>query len=386
MNEENSLHRRRFERERLARKQAENIAEKKSREHYIKSQALEKAAQAEREARQEVETLLHALEAFTSRLDTSEIIEHLHHHIDAVAPNHGMTVCLFKGECFQIVSRRGDVPEGRSVGETIPTPDILSHIKGITHPIVIANTASDERIHTFGMHAETQSMMILPLSVQSRIIGYLSVESRQAEAFGDAKVRVAQALANESAISLENARLFQEVEKLSTTDPLTGLNNRRFLNMAAKKLLQLSSRNMRPFSALMVDIDYFKRVNDAYGHAVGDRVLVAVAQACQQSIRGADLSARYGGEEFCFILSETSSKGAHILAERLRTTIAALKFESNGQSFSVTVSIGISECVEDDKVSLKSLLERSDEALYEAKRAGRNCVVIWTSKNRSADH
>ncbi len=169
----------------------------------------------------------------------------------------------------------------------------------------------------------------------------------------------------------------RELERLSTTDPLTGLPKRRFFDMAAKKLLQLSNRNMRPFSALMIDIDYFKRVNDTYGHAVGDRVLVSVAQACQQSIRGADLSTRYGGEEFCFLLPETSSKGAHILAERLRADIAALKFESNGQSFFVTVSIGISEYF-DTKDSLESLLARSDEALYEAKRAGRNCVVIWT--------
>ena len=177
----------------------------------------------------------------------------------------------------------------------------------------------------------------------------------------------------------------QELERLSTTDPLTGLPNRRFFDMAAQQLLHLSTRNMRPFSVLMIDIDYFKRVNDTYGHAVGDKVLVAVAQACQESIRGADLSTRYGGEEFCFLLSETNSKGAYILAERIRATIAALKFESSNQSFSVTVSIGISECGEDEKVSLKNLLERSDEALYKAKRAGRNRVVIWTPKDRSSD-
>jgi diguanylate cyclase (GGDEF)-like protein len=373
---EEAILRRRFERERLARKEAENVAERKSRELYIKSLELESAVAAERCARQEVETLLHALESFTARLHTDGIIENLHHFVNTIVPNHGATLWLLNGEQFQAVSSKGEGLGDRSAGEAIASSEISVHLKDPNHPIIIKNAAKDERAQFFGIRAQSRSMIVLPLSVQSRIIGFMSLESREPDAFEERTASFTQALATEAAISLENARLFQEVERLSITDPLTGLNNRRFFDQAAETLFHLSIRSRHPLSALMVDIDYFKQVNDMYGHTVGDNVLVAVARACQQSVRSADLSSRYGGEEFCFLFSETSLKEALILANRLRASIAALEFQANGRRFSVTASFGISERLPDND-SLEGLLKRSDEALYQAKRAGRNCVAIW---------
>ncbi len=173
---------------------------------------------------------------------------------------------------------------------------------------------------------------------------------------------------------LEKALL--ELERLSLTDPLTGLNNRRGFDIEAHRNMLLAIRHKRPLAALMLDIDFFKKVNDTYGHAAGDKVLVEVAHLCRQHIRGTDTLARFGGEEFCFLLPETDTEAAKALAERVCTDVSTLGFEFNGKSLSVTVSIGIS-AFSGEEDSLESLLERSDEALYCAKHAGRNRVVIW---------
>ncbi len=180
----------------------------------------------------------------------------------------------------------------------------------------------------------------------------------------------------------ERIKLIHELEKISTTDPLTGAYNRRYFNEAARKLFKLSVRYKRSLSAVMLDIDYFKNVNDTYGHDIGDEVLKKLAQTCQKLMREADLSARYGGEEFCFLFPETNSSEAFIIAERLRATIANLEMDANDRKFSITASFGISECNHDED-SLAGLIKRSDEALYEAKRKGRNCVV---TKNKQHPH
>ena len=173
----------------------------------------------------------------------------------------------------------------------------------------------------------------------------------------------------------ERVRLFREVERLSVTDPLTGLHNRRHFNAAANDEVLRATRYQRPLSAVMVDIDHFKRVNDTYGHAVGDRVLVAVAAACVSGTRTVDIRARLGGEEFCILLPETAAAGAVAVAERLRIALAALRFaSSDGQDFHVTASFGIAERSSGEE--FEALVRRADEALYEAKSTGRNRVVI----------
>jgi diguanylate cyclase (GGDEF)-like protein len=176
----------------------------------------------------------------------------------------------------------------------------------------------------------------------------------------------------------ENARLFQEVERLSSIDPLTGLYNRRHFNAAAQVEFARAIRFGLKLAAMMMDIDHFKSVNDRFGHATGDAVLIGVARVCLAAIRLPDLHARYGGEEFCFLLPETDLAGAVTLAERLRAEVAGLRFEANDEGFGVTASVGVAEW-QADTDSVEALLVRSDHALYQAKQSGRNRVVAWTS-------
>jgi diguanylate cyclase (GGDEF)-like protein len=183
------------------------------------------------------------------------------------------------------------------------------------------------------------------------------------------------ALQAESQAKKEIEALYQEVERLSRIDPLTKLNNRRSFSTDALRVFQLAIRHQRKLSCAMLDIDFFKHVNDSYGHDLGDKVLIAVAKACKQQLRKTDLLARFGGEEFCFLFPETDLNSAALIAERIRHVISKLEFHSGKNRFSVTVSIGVSKLL-DLNDNMEKLIKRSDDSLYKAKKNGRNCVVI----------
>ncbi len=188
------------------------------------------------------------------------------------------------------------------------------------------------------------------------------------------------ALDAESRARKEIELLYQKVERLSRIDPLTGLNNRRSFNTDALRLFQLAIRHQKSLSCAMLDIDFFKHVNDTYGHNYGDKVLVTLAKVCKKQLRKTDLLARFGGEEFCFLFPETDIKSAAIITERLRNSISKLEFDSEKDRFSITVSIGVSNLLNSND-NMEDMLKRSDDSLYKAKENGRNCVVIWDSRS-----
>ena len=167
----------------------------------------------------------------------------------------------------------------------------------------------------------------------------------------------------------------RELERLATTDPLTGVFNRRyFMDFATQELLR-SQRYSHLFSVIQMDIDHFKKINDAHGHAVGDEVLKAFTGTCQEILRECDVLGRVGGEEFSIVLPETEKAGALVVAERIRQTIADLKVYADERTVHFTVSIGIASLRPND-AGLDAVLRRADEALYLAKNGGRNKVVV----------
>jgi diguanylate cyclase (GGDEF)-like protein len=171
----------------------------------------------------------------------------------------------------------------------------------------------------------------------------------------------------------ELATYEQKLIEMNTIDPLTGVHNRRFLESRLKEECDRYARYSRPFSLMMIDIDFFKRVNDTHGHQAGDLVLKNVASQAVSVIRQTDLLARYGGEEFCCLLPETDCADAEIVAESLRAHIEGLESLFQKKVIRVTISLGISCFRQDD--SPETLLARADEALYQAKRSGRNRFV-----------
>jgi len=168
-----------------------------------------------------------------------------------------------------------------------------------------------------------------------------------------------------------------KLEQLATTDPLTGIGNRRRMTEQINKELERSRRFKHSLSLLMVDIDHFKDVNDVYGHEAGDRAIVAVARALAGGMRNIDMASRFGGEEFVLLMPETAIDVASGAAERLRADVAMLRIEGdNGEQIALTVSIGVaSSTPEGPPDSASSLISRADKALYQAKHEGRDRVV-----------
>jgi diguanylate cyclase (GGDEF)-like protein len=171
--------------------------------------------------------------------------------------------------------------------------------------------------------------------------------------------------------ALENA--LREVQRLAITDSLTNLYNRRHFSKVGEGEVQRARRYQRPLSAIMLDIDHFKRVNDTYGHTVGDQILQGVAESCRQELRGVDVVGRYGGDEFVILLPENDLATAEQVAERLRKSIAQRQLNNTRGPATVTASLGVAT-IDGKSPTLETLLSRADQALYSAKQKGRNRV------------
>jgi diguanylate cyclase (GGDEF)-like protein len=220
---------------------------------------------------------------------------------------------------------------------------------------------------------EGRQMLALPLIQRGVVIGVVCLESH--EPYDQAITRLAFSLTQPAAMAVENARLFDEVERLATLDGLTGTFNRRHFMNLARTEIDRARRFSQPLSALMLDVDDFKSVNDGYGHAVGDQVLRGVAERCHAALRSIDVLGRYGGEEFAIMLPNTERhSGAAVLAERIRQRVDEEPFNTDAGPIHVTISVGVASA-DDSTEGLGALLKRADLALYEAKQAGRNRVV-----------
>ncbi|HRV98511.1 MAG TPA: sensor domain-containing diguanylate cyclase, partial [Aminobacteriaceae bacterium] len=218
------------------------------------------------------------------------------------------------------------------------------------------------------------SLVYIPLILEERVVGMLSVQSTRQHAYDQQKVKVLHAIGGYIAISIENSRLFSQIERLASTDELTALPNRRTVMEELAKVCRRTRRYGWVSGVVMADVDHFKRINDMYGHDIGDVALRSIAGALASSVRESDMVGRFGGEEFVVVLQETDSKGALLLAERLRKTVEGLEISGpHGESLRVTASFGVSVVSQKDP-DCHPVLKRADDALYEAKATGRNRV------------
>lgn len=176
-------------------------------------------------------------------------------------------------------------------------------------------------------------------------------------------------------VSYFHLKMLAQLEPLATTDQLTGLYNRHYFTSELVKQINVWRRYQRPLSILILDIDFFKKVNDTYGHMAGDYVLKTIATICQSAVRDIDTVARIGGEEFAILLPSTAINGAMQTAERIRKETEAFSFQYEDTRFRVTVSMGLAELT-DESWSITEFMKAADEMLYKAKNAGRNrCIA-----------
>lgn len=245
-------------------------------------------------------------------------------------------------------------------GETLYVRDLLGDPR---HP-----TAA-------GRRGSTGSFLAVPLRAKGRIIGVLNLRRPALDAFTPQEIRLVEAVAAQAALAIANARLYAQTLEMSYTDPLTGVPNRRQLFARLEQEWTRSLRFGDELSVLMIDLDLFKAVNDAFGHQVGDSVLRGVAMVLRRNVRKVDTVARYGGEEFCVVLPRVAKAEAVEVAEKLRRAVAAAPLPgSPGQPpLRITISVGVSS-YGTDASEVAGLIDKADQALYAAKRGGRNAV------------
>jgi diguanylate cyclase (GGDEF)-like protein len=227
------------------------------------------------------------------------------------------------------------------------------------------------------------AQVCIPMSAQSEMLGFLHLQKRlrdpSVEAFTDTELRLVHAVAEEIALSLANVGLREILCHQALRDSLTGLYNRRFLQEALDLELRRAERRCLPVAFVMLDVDGFKKINDAYGHAAGDSVLQALAILLQSKIRASDVLCRYGGDEFCIVMPETSLKDATMRAGECRSAVKLLSIEWEGKILAgITISLGVAafpSCPTSD-----ALLREADSALYSAKNSG--CDQVQTSSLR----
>ena len=303
--------------------------------------------------------------------------------------------------------RRAD-GEDRQRGRAGLAPEaILRYVERTHEPLIVGDATRDDRFARDPYFAGVRVCSILAVPVLSRgtLRAILLLENRLIrDAFPAERLEVVMLIAGQLAVSLDNAFIYSSLERkvaertkqlalanerlsqLSITDPLTGLANRRRLEESLEQEWQRAGRTLTPLSLAMVDIDHFKRYNDEHGHREGDRCLQRIAATLERSVRDTDLVARYGGEEFAIVMPDTDAAAAREIAERVRQAISALAEPLTADKV-VTASVGVATLQDQEhrdtsreagRQALDRLVERADNALYEAKRAGRNRV-------RSAD-
>jgi diguanylate cyclase (GGDEF)-like protein len=223
----------------------------------------------------------------------------------------------------------------------------------------------------------------VPVIYHDRSMGVLMVTSDDPQRlWQENEVMLLRTVADQVAVAVNHARLFQQMQHQALTDGLTGCFNRRFFEIQLERDLHLATRMRQPVSLILLDIDHFKRVNDTHGHDAGDAALRILANALREEVRGVDTAARYGGEEFAIILPATQLRDAFSLANRIREIVGSKQISLKGQQGTslgrVTLSIGVSDHRPGERVA--DWIERADKGLYDAKRAGRNRVVALAAE------
>ena len=210
------------------------------------------------------------------------------------------------------------------------------------------------------------------LNVENEILGELTIY--RGRRFSESELKHLEKLLCVLVHPLRNAIMYRKAILMSQIDALTGLNNRAAYNSEVERKVSMANRHKRPLSLMVLDIDYFKKINDQYGHACGDKVLQVFAETLKEVTRDGDVVFRYGGEEFAILLSEIDPQMAMDVAERIRLSLKAQMIELDSESISATVSIGMATY--ENEEGHDSLFKRADKALYKAKESGRDQIQL----------
>ena len=257
----------------------------------------------------------------------------------------------------QVVKYRRVLPEAASSGKRIPT------------------------INGSKLFDTYKSVLAIPLLQEDQpVLGVLIIAAQGEDLLSHQYRNMLEMIAAQVAVKIELARSHDQIQQMTITDPLTGIANRRAFQRGFDAMYERALRRTGSFSLIICDIDFFKRVNDVYGHPFGDHVIQQVASQFRDVVRTGDLAARIGGEEFAILLEDTESAGALDVAERLRKKVENLKLFCQGKVVSVTISLGVAAFPQSTD-NREKIFNCADQALYSAKNGGRNRSVCWNVLN-----
>lgn len=295
-----------------------------------------------------------------------------------------ITLCLVDetDEIAKLLTADGRDYKARKGLILFPDKEPLQSKLGYTMRAYIGEYKSNVFADFFpGEDREPASIAVMPFIRRGKYLGALNLGSYQVERFaGSMATEFVAHLSSVVSVCLENSLNFETIMRTSFVDTLTGVNNRRFLEQRILEELDRCRRNADPISCLFLDVDYFKKINDQYGHQAGDMVLSSTAKTFKAQLRNNDVLARYGGEEFVALLSSVGEVKAFEIAERIRKSVESTSMNFNDDIINVTVSIGLSAyspgktfLSKTDEIAL-CLINSADAALYKAKHNGRNRV------------
>ncbi|MEU4235951.1 diguanylate cyclase [Actinoplanes sp. NPDC026619] len=330
---------------------------------------LEVAVQTARRQRDVAETLRAAMADHSSSLDPDDVMRRLLATLTATLGGDTAALLIRLDHDRLVVA----ATHGATAAAGTQLASIPSDLRGLTGPRVRSVFPGD-RLPFDGVLGLPRCWWALQVEARGEPYGILLVGASGEDVMTEAQVQMAAAIAGQGMTAYENARLFSQVREMATTDGLTGLFNRNHFFAEADRLLLAARRRQEPIATIMVDIDHFKRINDTYGHPVGDEVIRTVASRLRDALGEGDVVGRYGGEEFAVVTPELASPAAS-LAERLHLVVSGTPVDTAVGALTVTISVGLAN-LRDGDVDLRQLLARADGALYQAKHTGRNRVCV----------
>ncbi|MDP9263061.1 MAG: diguanylate cyclase [Acidobacteriota bacterium] len=287
-----------------------------------------------------------------------------------------VAVLLKEGDMLVVSAQQGRLTPLLAEGARLPVGSGLAARAMTSGKTVVENDVRKVGGYVAG-YSETVSEMCLPLVSAGQPLGVLALESAKAGAFRLADLRALESVADICAIAIQNAHYFEQARRMAFVDGLTGVYNRRYFEQRILEELERAARYSGSLAVLMLDIDHFKRVNDEFGHLLGDEVLRQLSTILAQQLRKVDVVCRYGGEEFSILVPQTTGEHALGVAEKLRKVIEDWNFP--GVPRPVTVSIGVADFPEHG-ATRDELVKAADAALYAAKQAGRNRVFSASAR------